>query len=115
MSQTPLGPAAGLAAAVEHLARTIDARAGGDPEASWTARLLAGGPVLAAKKLGEEGVETALAIAGQTKADVAREAADLIYHLLVALRSRGVRLDQVADVLADRQARSGLAEKASRI
>ena len=61
-----------------------------------------------------EGVEAALAIASQSDVEVAKEAGDVLYHLLVALRSRGVPLDAVAKVLADRQGASGIAEKASR-
>ena len=114
MSHDPLGPTAYLGDVLKELAKTIDARAGDDPSTSWTAKLLAGGPALAAKKLGEEGVEAALAVASQGDEDVANEAADVIYHLLVALRSRGVALDRVAKVLEDRQGKSGLAEKASR-
>jgi phosphoribosyl-ATP pyrophosphohydrolase len=114
MKHEPLGPAAYLGEILGQLAKTVDARAGEDPETSWTAKLLAGGPVLAAKKLGEEGVEAALAVASQSDDEVAKEAADVLYHLLVALRSRGVTLDRVAKVLADRQGTSGIAEKASR-
>jgi phosphoribosyl-ATP pyrophosphohydrolase len=114
MTHDPLGPAAYIGEVLAELAKTIDARAGDDPSASWTAKLLAGGPALTAKKLGEEGVEAALAVASQSDGDVAKEAADVIYHLLVALRSRGVTLDQVAKVLADRKGQSGLVEKASR-
>ncbi|MEY2759059.1 MAG: phosphoribosyl-ATP diphosphatase [Pseudomonadota bacterium] len=110
----PLGPAAYLGEVLNDLAKTIDARVGEDPSTSWTARLLAGGPALAAKKLGEEGVEAALAVASQGDAEVAKEAGDVLYHLLVALRARGVPLDAVAKVLADRQGVSGIAEKASR-
>jgi phosphoribosyl-ATP pyrophosphohydrolase len=111
----PLGPAAYLGEVLNDLAKTIDARVGADPSSSWTAKLLAGGPALAAKKLGEEGVEAALAVASQGDAEVAREAGDVLYHLLVALRTRGVPLDAVAKVLADRQGMSGIAEKASRV
>lgn len=114
MTHDPLGPAAYLGDIIADLAKTIDARAGDDPSASWTAKLLAGGPSLTAKKLGEEGVEAALAVAAQSDEEVAKEAADVLYHLLVALRSRGVTLDQVAKVLAARQGQSGLAEKALR-
>lgn len=114
MSHDPLGPSAYLGEVLATLAKTIDARAGDDPSASWTAKLLAGGPALAAKKLGEEGVEAALAVAAQGDDDVAQEAADVIYHLLVALRSRGVALDRVAKVLESRQGESGLDEKAAR-
>ena len=114
MAHDPLGPVAYLAEVLNDLAKTIDARAGADPASSWTAKLLMGGPALTAKKLGEEGVEAALAIASQGDAEVAKEAADVIYHLLVALRSRGVTLDQVARVLEERQGKSGIAEKAAR-
>lgn len=114
MQHDPLGPAAYLGEVLNDLAKTIDARAGADPASSWTAKLLAGGPALAAKKLGEEGVEAALAVASQSDTEVAKEAGDVLYHLLVALRSRGVSLDAVAKVLADRQGTSGVAEKASR-
>lgn len=110
----PLGSAAFLGEILAELAKTIDARVGDDPASSWTAKLLAGGPALAAKKLGEEGVEAALAVASQSDDEVAKEAADVLYHLLVALRSRGVTLDQVAKVLESRQGKSGVAEKASR-
>lgn len=109
-----LGDAAKLTAILTRLAGTIDARAGADPETSWTAKLLMAGPGACAKKLGEEGVEAALAVASQSDVEVAGEAADLIYHLLVALRSRGVSLDEVAERLAARQGVSGLDEKASR-
>jgi phosphoribosyl-ATP pyrophosphohydrolase len=114
MKHDPLGPAAFLGEVLAHLAKTIDARAGDDPEKSWTAKLLAGGPALAAKKLGEEGVEAALAVAHESDNRVAAEAADVLYHLFVALRSRGVPLDAVAKVLEERQGKSGIEEKDSR-
>jgi len=110
----PLGDSASLADALAHLAGTIDARTGADPSTSWTAKLLAAGPNLCAKKMGEEAVETALALVAGSQADVAAEAADLLYHLLVALRSRGVPLDDIASKLAARRGTSGLAEKAGR-
>ncbi len=109
-----LGPSDKLAAILHELATTIDARAGGDAASSYTAQLLAKGAVACAKKLGEEGVEAALAVAAEGPEAVASEAGDVIYHLLVALRARGVALDDVAAVLAKRQGASGLAEKASR-
>jgi phosphoribosyl-ATP pyrophosphohydrolase len=114
MPHEPLGPAAFLGEVLNELAKTIDKRAGADPEKSWTAKLLAGGPELTAKKLGEEGAEAAQAIAGEGDKEVAAEAADLLYHLLVALRSRGVPLDAVAKVLEGRQGKSGIEEKAGR-
>lgn len=84
------------------LEATIHARAGADPSESWTAKLLAAGPKRIAQKVGEEGVETALAGAAGDGAELASEAADLIYHLLVLLRSRGLTLQDVLDVLESR-------------
>ncbi|MFN3816350.1 bifunctional phosphoribosyl-AMP cyclohydrolase/phosphoribosyl-ATP diphosphatase HisIE [Brevundimonas sp.] len=84
------------------LEQTIAARSAADPSESWTARLLASGPKRIAQKVGEEGVETALAGAAGDEAELASEAADLIYHLLVLLRSRGLSLQDVLDVLESR-------------
>ena len=96
------------------LQATIEARKGADPASSYTAKLLAGGPPLAAKKFGEEAIETALA-AVQTDPDaIAGESADLIYHWLVLLAACGVSLDAVAAKLEARESRSGIEEKATR-
>ena len=84
------------------LEQTIASREGADPSSSWAAKLLAAGPKRAAQKVGEEGVETALAGAAGDEKELCEESADLIYHLLVLLRSRGVKLTQVLEVLAGR-------------
>ncbi len=86
------------------LEATIRHRASADPATSWTARLLADGPKRAAQKVGEEGVETALAGAAGSEAELCEESADLLYHLLVLLRSRGLELQDALDVLARRAA-----------
>ena len=99
---------------LERLAATIAARKAADPASSYTAKLLAAGPQAAAKKLGEEAVETALAAVSGDKDAIAAESADLIYHWLVLLAATGVDLDAVAEKLAAREGRSGLDEKASR-
>ena len=99
---------------LERLAATVAARKGADPASSYTAKLLAGGPTAAAKKLGEEAVETALAAVSGDKDAVAAESADLIYHWLVLLAATGVDLDAVAAKLEAREGRSGIEEKASR-
>lgn len=96
------------------LQATIQARNGSDPASSYTAKLLAGGPALAGKKLAEEAVETALAAVQKDAPGVAAESADLIYHWLALLAARGVSLDDVAAKLEDREGTSGVAEKASR-
>lgn len=103
-----------LASALADLAGDIEARRGGDPALSYTARLLAQGPVHIAKKLGEEGVEASLAIACADDRAVIAESADLLYHLLVALAARGIDPARVAAELQARRGVSGLAEKASR-
>ena len=98
---------------VERLAAVIAVRKGADPASSWTARLLAD-PGLAAKKVGEEALETALAAAQKDPDAVAAESADLIYHWLVLLAASGVSLDAVAARLEAREGRSGIEEKAGR-
>lgn len=87
---------------IARLEATIAARAAADPAESWTARLLSEGPKRAAQKVGEEGVETALAGAAGGEAELASEAADLVYHLLVLLRARNMVFQDVLDVLAQR-------------
>ena len=98
---------------VARLSAVIEARKGGDPEASYTAKLLAD-PSLAAKKLGEEAIEAVISATQGDKAAIAAESADLIYHWLVVLAAAGVSLDEVAAKLEAREGTSGLAEKASR-
>ena len=98
---------------LERLAATIEARKGADPAASWSARLLADTP-LAAKKLGEEALETVIAALQSDKDALAAESADLIYHWLVVLAAAGVSLDDVAAKLEAREGTSGIAEKAAR-
>lgn len=72
------------------------------PPGSYTTRLLEDGVRAIAQKVGEEGVETALAAVAQDDAALAGEAADLLYHLLVLLRARGLSLDDAKNVLAAR-------------
>jgi phosphoribosyl-ATP pyrophosphohydrolase/phosphoribosyl-AMP cyclohydrolase len=78
------------------------------PEGSYTARLFEGGIRRMAQKVGEEGVETALAAVAQDDAELLGEAADLIFHLTVLLRARGLSLTDVAALLDKRHnARNG--------
>ncbi len=103
-----------FAETLERLQAAIAARRGADPATSYTAKLLAGGAALAAKKFGEEAIETVIAaLQGEPEA-IAAESADVIYHWLVLLEATGVGLDQVAEKLEAREGRSGLEEKASR-
>lgn len=96
------------------LERIIAVRAAASPDESWTAKLLAAGPARAAKKLGEEAVETVIAAVEGGKAPLTAESADLLYHLLVVLRARGVTVQEVMQELERRTAQSGISEKAGR-
>lgn len=96
------------------LERIVAERAKASPEESWTAKLLAAGPERAAKKLGEEAVEAVIAAVKGDRDELIAESADLLYHLLVVLRSRDVALQDVLSQLEARTATSGLAEKAAR-
>lgn len=88
------------------------ARAGGDK--SYTKKLLDEGVQKCAKKLGEEATETVIAALSGGKEAVISESADLLYHLLVVLEARGVKLADIYAELERRTAQSGLEEKASR-
>ena len=96
------------------LARIVAERAAAPPTESYTAKLIAAGPAAAAKKLGEEAVEAAIAAVQGDRAALTAEAADVLYHLLVVLQGAGVPLQDVMAELERRTAQSGLAEKASR-
>jgi len=99
---------------VHDLAATIDARAASGGEASYTKKLLDKGAEHCAKKMGEEAVETVIAAIGSDRDHLIAESADLVFHLLVLLKSRGVQFDEVEAALAQRTGMSGLEEKASR-
>ena len=82
----------------------VAARGRERPDGSYTTRLFEGGVRRIAQKVGEEGVETALAAVAQDDDALLGEAADLVYHLIVLLRARGLGLDAVAGLLAARHA-----------
>jgi phosphoribosyl-ATP pyrophosphohydrolase len=96
------------------LARIVAERASASPSESYTAKLVAEGPARAAKKLGEEAVEAAIAAVQGDRTALTAEAADVLYHLLVVLQGAGIPLDDVMAELDRRTGQSGLAEKASR-
>jgi phosphoribosyl-ATP pyrophosphohydrolase len=99
---------------VHDLAATIDARASASGDTSYTRRLLDKGPAHCARKMGEEAVEAVIAAVEGDRDALVSESADLIYHLLVLLKSRGLSLADVEAALAQRTAQSGLEEKAAR-
>src|SRR6185503_13893161 len=96
------------------LEREIAARKASDAAQSYTRTLLDGGAEAIGAKLREEADELSRAIAGESEERVASEAADVIYHLMVGLVSRGVALRDVIAALAARAGRSGHEEKAGR-
>jgi phosphoribosyl-ATP pyrophosphohydrolase/phosphoribosyl-AMP cyclohydrolase len=87
---------------LEQLARIVHQRGGADSEDSYTARLLGEGPTRIAQKVGEEGVELALAGAGGEREACVEEAADLIYHVTVLMEARGFGWTDVAEALRKR-------------
>jgi phosphoribosyl-ATP pyrophosphohydrolase len=99
---------------LEQLAATIRARRAAAPDSSYSRQLLDAGPVACAKKLGEEAIETVIAGSSESDEALKAEAADLLYHLLVLLESRGVAISDVLQVLERRGGVSGLKEKADR-
>jgi phosphoribosyl-ATP pyrophosphohydrolase len=96
------------------LERRVDERAEADPDVSYTRKLLDRGVAQCAKKLGEEAVELALASVVESRERLIEETADLIYHLLVVLKARDIKLSEVESVLGARVSQTGLQEKASR-
>src|SRR5262245_31899418 len=102
------------AAVLARLYDTILSRKGGDPQTSYTAKLLGRGPAQCAKKFGEEAVEAALAGGLQDKAGLVAESADVLFHLMVLWAVVGVTPGEVYAALGAREGRSGIDEKKSR-
>lgn len=99
---------------LEELEQRIALRAAASPEESYTAKLIARGINKASQKLGEEATEAVIAAVTGDRAELVKESADVLYHLLVVLRASGVPLAEIMQELDTRTAQSGLAEKASR-
>ena len=99
---------------LDRLFATIAARKGADPGQSYTAKLLAAGVEKCAKKFGEEATETVIAAIQKDKTELAKESADVLYHLLVLWAASGITPQDVYAVLQSREGQSGLDEKASR-
>jgi phosphoribosyl-ATP pyrophosphohydrolase len=99
---------------LEDLENRIAVRAAASPEDSYTAKLLARGIEKCAQKLGEEATEAVIAAVTENRAELVKESADVLYHLLVVLKAAGVPLNEVMAELDARTAQSGLVEKAAR-
>lgn len=113
-SNIPLGNTDKLMDALVHLANVIDERVFDDPNKSYTAHLLNAGVDQIIEKWNEESSEFADAVYSKDTNDIAHEAADVLYHLMVALRSSNVELDLIATKLQGRQSQSGFEEKQNR-
>ena len=96
--------------ALDRLVITIRDRRTEAADKSYTRQLL-DDPIKSAKKVGEEGVEVAIAATAQDRAALLSESADLLYHFLVLLESRDIGLDEVCEVLEERMGTSGLARQ----
>src|ERR1700740_1665314 len=99
---------------IHDLASIIDARAASGGEGSYTRKLLDKGAEHCAKKFGEEAVETVIAAVENKRDHLIAETGEQLFHFLVFLKSRGLKLEEVEAALAQRTAMSGLEEKAAR-
>jgi phosphoribosyl-ATP pyrophosphohydrolase len=99
---------------LDKLFATIASRKGADPSQSYTAKLLAGGVEKCAKKFGEEATEAVIAAIQKDKTELAKESADVLYHLAVLWAASGLTPDDVYAVLKSREGQSGLEEKTAR-
>lgn len=96
------------------LEAVLKERKGADAGSSYVSSLYAKGARKIAQKVGEEAVETAMAVAADDDSEIVKESADLLFHLMVLLEARGLSLQDVAAELARREGLSGLEEKAQR-
>ena len=99
---------------LQRLEQVIAERRSASPDSSYVAKLNAKGIEKIAQKLGEEATETVIASLSSSREEVVGESADLLFHLLVLLQARRIKLDEVLAELDRREGTSGLEEKASR-
>jgi len=99
---------------LDRLFAIIASRKGGDPDRSYTAKLLAGPIDKCARKFAEEAIEAVIAATRKDKNELAQESADVLYHLAVLWAASGITPEDVYAVLKSRETMSGLEEKASR-
>ena len=99
---------------LQDLEKRIQERAKASPDVSYTRKLLDKGVAHCAKKLGEEAVEAVIAASAESRERLIAESGDLLYHLLIVLHARDIKLSEVEDALAARTGMSGLEEKSSR-
>ncbi|MDA9555903.1 bifunctional phosphoribosyl-AMP cyclohydrolase/phosphoribosyl-ATP diphosphatase HisIE [Vibrio sp.] len=90
---------------LHQLEQLLAERKNADPDSSYTAHLYSRGTKRISQKVGEEGVEVALAATSGDKAELVCESADLIYHLMVLLQDQGLSMDVVINKLKERHAK----------
>ena len=100
--------------ALQRLFTTIESRRNADPAASYVAKMLGKGTAKIAKKVGEEGVEVAIAAAQADRPATMRESADLVFHLMLLWAAMGIAPADVMAELERREGVSGIAEKKKR-
>lgn len=96
------------------LEQVIQSRRGGDADKSYVAKLFKKGRKKIAQKVGEEGVECALAAVMDDRNEVISESADLLFHMMVLWADMGISADDIFEELAKREGISGIDEKNSR-
>ena len=99
---------------LQDLEKRIETRAKASPEVSYTRKLLDKGVAQCDKKLGEEAVETVIAATAESRERLIAESGDLLYHLLILLHARDIKLSEIEAALSERQSMSGLEEKSAR-
>ncbi len=99
---------------LQRLTQTLEDRKGADPDSSYVARLYAKGLDAILKKVGEEATETIMAAKDGQNEKIIYEVADLWFHSMILLASRGLGAQDVLNELARREGMSGIEEKASR-
>ena len=99
---------------IDRLYARLESRRSADGGRSYTASLLAKGKAECARKVGEEAIETVIAVTGPDRTAVVKESADLLYHLLVVWLACDIRPAEIYAELATRESQSGLQEKAAR-
>ncbi len=103
-----------MATVLTRLARKVESRKGADKKKSYTAKLFARGPEKCAEKFGEEAIEAIIACTKGDVKNLKEECADVLFHMLVMMQSRGVTLEDVYEELERREGKSGIVEKAER-
>ncbi|HEY8576560.1 MAG TPA: phosphoribosyl-ATP diphosphatase [Devosia sp.] len=99
---------------LDDLEQRIAQRAAASPDESYTAKLISRGMEKCAQKVGEEATEAVIAAVTGNRAELVKESADLLYHLLVVLKAADIPLGEIMAELDQRTGQSGLAEKAAR-